>query len=54
MDDKLQQLIKKLQLREGEIIATLIEDDTTYHPEVLLRLIWEARSVRKTLRWLEE
>jgi len=54
IEDKLKEMQRKLKEKEGEIIHTLAEDERIYHPEVLLRLVWELRSIRKTLDWLKD
>jgi len=51
--DKFEEIEKRLKLRQGELLYTLIEDDSIYIPEILLSLIYELRSIRKTLDWLE-
>jgi len=54
LQEKLKEMKDTLELRQGELINILAEDDSIYHPEVLLRLIWELRSTRKTINWLNE
>lgn len=52
--DKIKGLIEMLKKREGEIIHALVEDDSIYVPEVLLRLVWELRSIRRIINYLEK
>jgi len=54
MDPKVKELIEKLTKHKLDIVEALAEKDEIFEPNVLLRMVWELRSIVKTLKWLKE
>jgi hypothetical protein len=52
--EKIKELKDNLTKKKLDIIQTLAENDSIYHPEIILRLVWELRSIIKTLNWIEQ
>ena len=52
-DKKLKELREELNKRKLDTIQDLAENESINHPQVLVSMVWELRSVVKTLSWLD-
>ena len=52
--EQIKYLKRKLKERKLDIIQTLAENEEINHPQILIGVVWELRSIVKTLKWLND
>jgi len=45
-----EELIKKLEKRRGELLYAILEDDRVFHPEIIVRIVYELRGIINILK----
>jgi len=51
---KIQDIINELNNKKAELLYTICEDEKVYHPEILIQLVYEVRSIIKLLKMIKE
>ena len=52
--EKLKEMKENLNRRKLDIIQTFAEQEEVNHPQILVGMVWELRSIVKTLKWLND
>ena len=52
--EKLKEMKDNLNNRKLDLIQALAENENINHPQILVGMVWELRSIVKTLKWLND